>query len=221
MKRLRSNAIGVPAGPAESSPRRNARQEHQRRETRRALLSAACKVFGERGYLDTTVEQVLARAGVSRAAFYAHFDGKLSLVCEIAVDFVPVWRPVFDSLIALKRPTIAQLELWAARYLAFHAANQPICDLLTQVASLEDRLYRLISQQRDALIQDLGGRFPAFRRAHEDARALLRARLLLSHLDVTCFMIVRGRISDPGGEGPRYIAEHVRRFLGNARAREN
>ena len=86
--------------PESPPPRRNARQEQQRRQTREALLRAAAAVFAERGYLDTSVEHVLARAGVSRAAFYAHFDSKLALVCEIARDFVPQWRPVFDQLMA-------------------------------------------------------------------------------------------------------------------------
>jgi AcrR family transcriptional regulator len=202
--------------PDNPPPRRNARQEQQRRETREALLTSAAAVFSERGYLDTSVEHVLARAGVSRAAFYAHFDGKLALVCEIARDFVPKWRPVFDQLAALPEPSVDQLEAWARTHMAFHRANQEICGLLTQVASLEDRLYELIAEQRDALIAHLAGRFAAFRRATEEPAVRLRARLLLSQLDEACFLLVRGRIPDPDEHGPRHIAEQLREFLQSA-----
>jgi len=192
---------------------RNPLQEDQHRQTRQALLAAAREVFGERGYLDTSVEHVLTRAGVSRAAFYAHFDGKLSLVCEIAAEFVPEWRPTFDALMALEAPSVDGLEEWAARHLQFHRTHMAVCGLLTQVAGLEERLYAVLAGQRDRLIDDLGERFAAFRQARSDPAARLRARLLLGQLDETCFLLARGRVPDPAQQGPRVIAEQMQAFL--------
>ena len=198
------------------SGRGNTRQQRQRQRTRRALLSAAAEVLGERGYLDTTVEHVLTRAGVSRAAIYAHFDGKLSLVCAIADDFQPKWRTVFDRLKAVDEPSIGDLEKWARRHMAFHRANQAICGLLTQVSSLEDRLYWQIAEQRNALIDDLGQHFSAFRLAGQHSAMRLRAQMLLTQMDETCFLTVRGRIPDPEGHAPRLIAEQLHAFLNSA-----
>lgn len=191
----------------------NALQEQQRLETRKALLAAAVEVFGARGYLDTSVEHVLARANVSRAAFYRQFDSKLALVCALASDFVPNWRPVFDSLMVLDAPSIDDLEQWARLHIAFHRDNQAICGLLTQVAGLEDRLYWQLADQRDALITDLGQRFDTFRQAAENPAMRLRARLLLAQIDEACFLIVRGRIPDPGHHAPRLIAEQIHALL--------
>jgi AcrR family transcriptional regulator len=204
-----------PAAPAREPPTRgrNARQEDQRRQTRQTLLAAACEVFAERGYLETSVEHVLTRAGVSRAAFYAHFDSKLALVCEIAAEFVPQWRPTFDALAGLPGPSIEALEAWAGRHMEFHRTHWAVCGLLTQVAGLEERLYAVLAAQRDALIDDLGERLAAFRRARVDPAARLRARLLLSQMDETCFLLVRGRIPDPEGHGARVIAEQLQAFL--------
>lgn len=193
--------------------RRNSRQEEQRRQTKQALLTAAIDVFSERGYLDTSVEHVLASAGVSRAAFYAQFDSKLALICVLAGDFEPKWRPMFEQLMVLSDPTVADLERWAILFIEFHEANKVICGLLTQVAGLEDRLYWLLAGQRDALIDNLGRHFDAFRRAAEDPAIRLRARLLLYQIDETCFLIVRGRVPDPGRNGPRLIAEQIHAFL--------
>jgi len=50
------------------------------RRTRDALLEALFLEMTDRGYERTTVQHLLARAGVGRATFYAHFDGKEALL---------------------------------------------------------------------------------------------------------------------------------------------
>jgi AcrR family transcriptional regulator len=192
---------------------RNARQQDQRQETRRLLVSAAVRVFEVRGYVETSVEHVLVEARVSRAAFYSHFDGKLALVCAVAEDFRPEWSGIFDALAELREPSLEHLERWAERHLAFHATHQAICSLLSQVALLEDRLYWIIAEQRDRLIAALAERFPAFQKAMDDPAARLRAQLLLWNIDQTCFMVVRGRLPDPAHCAGRQIAQQMRAFL--------
>ncbi len=192
---------------------RNALQAEQRQRTRALILAAATELFNERGYSETSIAPILARAAVSRAAFYAHFDSKLALICAIAEEFKPTWRPVFAHLVTLRTPSLAALEDWATRYLAFHQDYRAVCGVLTQVTSLEERLYQEISAQRDALIAYLGTRYPAFAAAAHDADARLRARLLLWQMDQTCFFVVHGRTPDPGQGAPRLIAEQLYSFL--------
>jgi AcrR family transcriptional regulator len=49
-------------------------------ETRQRLLSAAAKVFAERGYDGARVADIAAAAGVSNGALYAHFGSKAELL---------------------------------------------------------------------------------------------------------------------------------------------
>jgi AcrR family transcriptional regulator len=49
------------------------------RATRAALLEAARRLFGERGYAATSTEDVVAAAGVTKGALYHHFGGKPDL----------------------------------------------------------------------------------------------------------------------------------------------
>jgi AcrR family transcriptional regulator len=61
---------------------------------REAILEAMIRVVGEKGYASTSVADVLAQAGASRATFYKHFDGKLD--CFLAALDVAAER-VLDA----------------------------------------------------------------------------------------------------------------------------
>lgn len=60
-------------------PPRRSRAEQQA-ATRAALVVAAVEVLAERGFHGTTVEEVTARAGFTRGAFYSNFADKEDLV---------------------------------------------------------------------------------------------------------------------------------------------
>jgi len=55
------------------------RRAAQGRATREQLIEVATGLFAERGYEETSIEAVLAAAGVSRGALYHHFGGKDAL----------------------------------------------------------------------------------------------------------------------------------------------
>jgi AcrR family transcriptional regulator len=50
---------------------------------RQRLMRAAASEFAERGYADATATSIAARAGMSKATFYEHFDNKLG--CMLAL----------------------------------------------------------------------------------------------------------------------------------------
>jgi AcrR family transcriptional regulator len=47
--------------------------------TRQAILSAAAKIFEERGYQAATISEILSAAGVTKGALYFHFQSKEDL----------------------------------------------------------------------------------------------------------------------------------------------
>ena len=47
--------------------------------TRASLVKAARELFGEQGYVDTSLDEIVARAGVTKGAVYHHFEGKEGL----------------------------------------------------------------------------------------------------------------------------------------------
>jgi AcrR family transcriptional regulator len=56
--------------------------------TARRILDAGAAVFAQRGYHDTSVQDVVAAAGTSRSTFYRHFDGQADLLVHLARECI-------------------------------------------------------------------------------------------------------------------------------------
>jgi AcrR family transcriptional regulator len=68
--------------------RRTRAARAQGREARAELLTAALRVFAERGYRDAGVDDIAAEAGYSKGALYWHFSGKEELLATLLEERV-------------------------------------------------------------------------------------------------------------------------------------
>ncbi len=59
------------------------RRERKKMETRSALMEAALPLFREKGYDQTTVEEITEQADVAKATFFNYFPSKQALVSEL------------------------------------------------------------------------------------------------------------------------------------------
>jgi len=73
-----------------TTPNGESEPEDQRRSARkrRAILEAATTVFLHNGYLGTSMDEIAARAGVSKQTVYKHFADKERLFVEIVTNTV-------------------------------------------------------------------------------------------------------------------------------------
>lgn len=62
------------------------KKAEQAESTRRRLIAVARDLFSERGYEATPLEEILARAGVSKGALYHHFPNKEALFEAVLRD---------------------------------------------------------------------------------------------------------------------------------------
>jgi AcrR family transcriptional regulator len=70
----------------EALPHLNSRADGPERsgdQTREAIVAAAVALFAERGFAATSVQDIVERAGVTKGAFYHHFDSKNAAFREV------------------------------------------------------------------------------------------------------------------------------------------
>ena len=69
----------------------------KRERTRARLIEAATQIIGEKGYDRVTLEEVAARAGMTRGAIYGNFKDRDELILAVVgtrwQPIVPKWRP--------------------------------------------------------------------------------------------------------------------------------
>lgn len=73
--------------------------------TREALTGAARDLFGTRGYAETSLDAIVAAAGVTKGALYHHFSGKEEL-------FAAVFEQVKRELSARIAPALQTKDPW-------------------------------------------------------------------------------------------------------------
>jgi len=120
--------------------------------TRETLVDAAYAAFEQNGYVDTTVEDIVQRAGTSRPTFYAHFEGKAQ-VLEAIVDRLKLREEYQRSLAhfrAMKEPTVDALQAWFEEYADFYEKNLRIHKAIHQALIID----REFAQWQISSLQD-------------------------------------------------------------------
>ncbi len=82
-------------------------RERQAEATRQLLVSTARELFAERGYADTSIEDIIQKAGVARGALYHHFPGK-DLLFRAVYDAVQA-----DIATRVVAAALSESEPWA------------------------------------------------------------------------------------------------------------
>ena len=63
-------------------------RERKKASTRKALVDAAARLFAERGFEATTMDDIARAAGLSRTSVFNYFGYKEMLLCEIGARYV-------------------------------------------------------------------------------------------------------------------------------------
>jgi AcrR family transcriptional regulator len=102
--------------PQQTAPGKRAAQG---RATRGQLIEVATSLFADHGYGGTSIEAVLAAAGVSRGALYHHFAGKEALFTavletvsdRVTAEVTDAIRDCTDPVDALRTGALAWIDL--------------------------------------------------------------------------------------------------------------
>lgn len=86
------------------------RREQKKAATRQALQQAALRLFEENGYLETTVKDIAAVAGVTERTFFRYFPSKEDMIFSELFDLLPLWQEQIRSRPAGEDPLTAVLN---------------------------------------------------------------------------------------------------------------
>lgn len=193
-------------------------QSRRKAATQARILAAAMDLFLRRGYERTSITQIAARAGVSRAAVFWHFGEKRTLFHEAGRSFLVPLREALGGRLSHLAPRKRLFELFTAyeRFVADNAERvrtfvRWALDSPADAAVLRDDLLALHDTYRAEIAAALGELVREPREAAELADGLL------SLLDGNLLLGIFGPPSRSGAErrqrGLRAIAEAILRDL--------
>ncbi len=108
---------GAVATPPAAGERKRPRTERGRK-TMRAILDAAAREFGEKGFHDASITGITQSAGVALGSFYTYFDSKDAVFRALVQDMsdqvrehvTPAIRAATDQIAAERAGLLAFLE---------------------------------------------------------------------------------------------------------------
>jgi len=161
-----------------SSNRRSLRKA----DTARRLMNAGCALFTEFGYEATTIDQIAAAAGISRAAFYLHFETKADIIRALIANVGGSLRERYAALAALgPAPSLEVVTAWVQGFFETCRSNGSTVLLLQRTLQPNSKLFDEISFY-DEIMELLGTGFPRFAAAGADDE--IRAEALLFFLEL-------------------------------------
>lgn len=108
------------------------------KSTKSKIVSAAWKLFYERGYDGTTVEEIIFESGTSKGSFYHYFSGKDALLGSLA--------DLFDQKYVELEPRLSQMEGCIEKLLFL---NAELFDMIENTVDL-DLIKRMYATQLTA-----------------------------------------------------------------------
>jgi AcrR family transcriptional regulator len=203
--------------PAAHLARGPTRQQRQKQDSRDRVLVAAKEVLSETGYAAMRVEDVIARAGISRATFYKHFDGKFAIGRALHADFAPRLYAHYDILLDYADPTEAELIGWLGRLVDLYRAEKDLIVTFAHMLAIEPAFHPIMINIIRETEERWAARLPAFRvpgsNAPDAMRARIESRLLLRQLNDFCYEVAIFDWPIDVAEGCRILAGYFRGFL--------
>jgi len=73
------------------------KQQEKSQQTRHELEAAAIRLFGQKGFLETSIAEITSSAGYSKGSFYRHWESKGELFLQIIEDKLKSYREQRDG----------------------------------------------------------------------------------------------------------------------------
>ncbi|WP_456423539.1 TetR/AcrR family transcriptional regulator [Thermococcus sp.] len=155
-------------------------------KTRERLIESAMELFAKKGFDKTTVDEIVAKAGVAKGTFYLYFKSKDDLIKELAFEVMPIMAmpSLNDPYITVSYPTLESYLLQLGReFLEFYSTDYR-AEIFFHMLSLRERMQsvkKIYEQACSELLREGARRITAYARvSYEDA--LISFQMFLASL---------------------------------------
>ena len=135
----------TPAGTA--AKRREVQLERgteRGQRTREEIIAAARKVFERDGYLEASIDDIVADAGVARGSFYTYFPTKLAVLKVLASR---VGKQIREAVMFqpedMDLDPVEALDQSHRRYIEVYRQNAGIYGLIEQLSTIDPELHNI------------------------------------------------------------------------------
>jgi len=160
-----------------------------------SIFEAAVEIFSRKGFDETTIEDVAAAAGVSRASFFRYFTGKDDLLGQNVMkhgtaltEAIRACPPSFTLM-----QTMHEIVLSVARERVTHPLTRQVIDIsLQSVSAMQAQASRMIEVEESVAIEfaaRIGG-------LKDDLEPRLLAAMTMSAMNVAIMAWHRGDYLD-------------------------
>ena len=161
-------------------------KERQRQERAELILETAASILSDKGYHDTSMDEIAAQVGVAKGTLYQHFASKEDLVLALFAREIERTQQMVDQTMndpGSAREKLEKLLVWM--YQRFSRQNRQLLwtihDTIGKTA-LEERLH--VREHTGRLYPAIESLFRAGQEAGEFARSCSTAVMLASFLSL-------------------------------------
>lgn len=136
-------------------------RERKRRETAKRIRDAGLKLFAEKGFDGTTLEEVAAAAGISRRTIFYYFNSKDEILLSLREDADEGIGPAFRAVPAGKRPIEVAREALASLAALYRSDELLVVDRLMRASeTIQAGKQAFYMQREKAILSALQERWP-------------------------------------------------------------
>jgi AcrR family transcriptional regulator len=162
----------------------------QKTNSRKRILDAAQALLSELSYVQTTVEQIAARAKVTKITFYRHFSGKFDVANAVMAQGQPPLLNIFSTLGKSEHLDQAQIRVWLDEVVSHFERGKVFLSVSREIAAIERQHRGYLFDFYTQAVEELSKGIPEFVVASRTDLGMARAILLVRQTLQVCFDLV-------------------------------
>lgn len=123
-------------------------KDEQRRIKKFAILDAASQLFNEKGYDQTSIDDIAAKLGVSKRTLYYYIDSKEEILFECDKYGLEHMNEAISKSVVPGQPPLERLETLMRAYMSLLATNFGACLVLSDDRYLSKESREFLRQGR-------------------------------------------------------------------------